>query len=290
MAEKNPPPKIPEGASEAAGAASKDLTEFMGRLRAERVEVRDPTVAGTVEEVVPQAVQAARRLHLVEEKDDDKTDAYADIGGGNPEKRRIHNLKDDMVAGFMAIEMYQPFEKGDKNAFMLHQGLMAVYSLSETPGWNIERMVAERMVEHEGDGGKQGRRNKAARLYDSIGVMRDSFNFAVKGPGSVDRREEHLEQFIKDMCPSDIWQDETAKQKILTGLDSAYLLMRMMVSDDHDSIDRFLKKVQHTLVRQGLGFTVKNRRDPGYGNLKRHLENARKLAWKEWDTEAAGAS
>jgi hypothetical protein len=249
----------------------KQADELLGPDQAQGSRSAEP-------EIEAQARRAAMRIvgDTVE-----RTDVYEDLGGGNPEKRRIDFLKGNLVSNMAFIESeYLLGHKQDQNIYMLHHGLLAVAGIADTPGWSIEKFVAHNVEHSKKMGDKQAERNATIRTYDSLGVLDNAMKFLPKSGG--ERSEEHVQQFTGHNYPSALWQDETLRETIFESVDNAHQLLGMMSSPDPRSIEGFISKLRFEFIRQGLGWKIPRRRDPSYAGFDRNLRNARTLAWGEF--------
>lgn len=237
---------------------------------------------GVEPEFEAQARRAAMRIvgDTVE-----RTDVYEEMGGGNPEKRRIDFLKGNLVSNMTFIEgEYLLANKQDQNAYMLHQGLLTVAGIADTPGWSIERYVANNVAHNKKIGDKQAERNAIVRIYDSLGVLDNALKFLPKTRG--ERSPEHVEQFTGINYPSRLWQDETLRETMFESVDNAHQLLGMISSPEPKSIEGFIAKLRFEFIRQGLGWKTPRRRDPSYAAFDRNMKNARVLAWAEFKETA----
>jgi len=244
----------------------------------------DPALGsqGVEPEFEAQARRAAMRIvgDTVE-----RTDVYEDLGGGNPEKRRLDYLKDNLLSNMAFIESeYLLGHKQDQNAYMLHQGILAVVGIADTPGWSIERYVTTTVEKNQQLGDKQAQRNAVVRAYDSLGVLDNALKFLPKTGG--ERSQERVEQFTGHNYPSELWQDETLRETVFESVDEAQQLLGMMSSPEPRSIEGFIAKLRFELIRQGLGWKIPRRREPSYATFDRNLRNARTLAWGEFKAAA----
>lgn len=288
MTEKKPITSDPEFNAQLR-AGSQDITEFMAGVRADREKPTEPDIqedSSTVvdtENVVAIGAAASRRLTLVE-ADPEPLNAYEDLGGGNPQKRRFDSLRADLLHNIEIIETDGAlYANGDWNVFKLVEGVKVIRGIFDYPGWDIKKSVNHAVNEFQKTGGEKFKRNRTVILHDSLGSLQAAFRHTIKNRTTHERNEELVEQFTEDICPSGLWGEVKLTEAMLESIDQAYEMVANMTSYDQKSIEGFIKKMQMELLKQGLGIdyargqsqSVKSRND-------QRLANARILAGQEW--------
>ncbi len=197
-----------------------------------------------------------------------KSAVYAETGGGDSRENDLETWRDTLLEDWNNIwQTYQPEKRGDENiANLLNPiGIIATMAASEGSRPNLARYVASEID----DFSKSGEGADAAtvtyisgQIADSLGLLQNAFWNTVGADPKKPYTDAwaQAEQFMKDTCPSPLWEDEKLRDIMLQAIGTTYAIVGVWLdrSTFEDSpnkyrraVERFIKELQDEFMVQG---------------------------------------
>ncbi|HVX58158.1 MAG TPA: hypothetical protein VG964_00290 [Candidatus Saccharimonadales bacterium] len=193
----------------------------------------------------------------------------------------------DILDVIMELNERLKGEGADANVYKLEQVFLLLAQMA-TSRRSIEDIVGD--DEFGSRAGSKETAYTAARLYDGLEALREAFEYARSDSHTGQRHPARLDRFIRQILPSEAWENPAAKGLILQGIDEAYALCSQSYHQYSNSIDGYISRMQAVLAEHGMGLKPVSD-SASYTQRRDHEISKQRIideAWEDWIEKRSG--